>query len=160
MYDLWHEVGHIIEDAESESFAVIEEEIPASDDPHEQHAMSIAGDVILDGKADDLAHRAMDLVDSNVPRLDRVVARVAREARVSVGALANHLAFRIAQDSDGKINWWGAAAKFQAKENDPWQTARDILLEHVDFGRLNPGDRDLLVRALSDAALSVDSANG
>lgn len=149
-YDLWHEIGHIADDPDSESFAFIEEAIPPTDDPRERAAMAIAGDVVLDGKADQLAERAMELVDNNVPLLARVVPRVAADAGVSPGALANHLAYRIAQDSHGKINWWGSAMKLQRVDRDPWLTARDVLIEHLDFGRLNPADRDLLVRALSE----------
>lgn len=154
-YDLWHEIGHIVDDPDSDAFGFVEEAVPPADDPREQAAMELAGDVVLGGRADELAERAMELVGNNVLILDRVLSRVATSGGVSVGALANHLAFRISQDSDGRINWWGSAAKHQRVDRDPWLTARDVLLEHLDFGRLNPADRELLVRALSQPAVKT-----
>ena len=160
LYDLWHEVAHVVDESEGERFAIVEDEIPAAQDPKEQRAMAIAGDVVLDGRADELALRAMALVHDDVRMLSRVVPRVANEAGVATGALANHLAFRIAQDSDGKINWWGSAAKLQRTSNKPWTLARDILLEHIDFSAINASDRDILARALAESAdeLAVSEA--
>ena len=45
---------------------------------------------------------------------------------------------------------WGAATNLQEAGPDPWQTARDLLLEQAHFDRLNDVDRTLLLQALSD----------
>lgn len=40
---------------------------------------------------------------------------------------------------------------------DPWQTARDFLLERANFGRLNEVDRNLLMQALSEVGTLLKS---
>lgn len=159
-FDLSHEIGHIADEPPGDEFEILEEEVPPADDPREQRAMAFAADVLLGGEADALAERAMARVDDDVRRLARAVPAVAREADVPAGVLANHLAFRIAQDSDGKINWWGSAAKLQAADGDPWRIARDVFLECADLGRVNPADRDLLTRALEDPGPVAAGAAG
>jgi hypothetical protein len=60
------------------------------------------------------------------------------------------MAFRLSLQGE---NWWGTATNLQAQDTDytdPWQTARDFLLERANFGRLNEVDRNLLLQALSD----------
>jgi len=153
MYDALHEGGHLADEGDSESFAIIEEEIPRPEDPVEQRAASFAADVLLDGRADELAERAVDLANGNVRFLEQAARRVAKEAEVPLGALANHLAFRIAQDTADEpeqINWWGTAARLQAQSHDPWRIARDLFLEHADLSVLNEADRDILVRGLKE----------
>jgi hypothetical protein len=75
-----------------------------------------------------------------------VVPKVAREANVDMGALANYMAFRLAlQDA---ADWWGAAANLQPTGPNPWKQARDIFLERADLSRVNPADRELIMQAL------------
>jgi hypothetical protein len=82
-----------------------------------------------------------------VSLLKNVVQRVAAREKVSVGALANHMAFRLWQDE--VTNWWGAAANLQEPNVGPWQIARDTFLQHADFESLSDVDRNLLQQALS-----------
>lgn len=150
-FDMLHECGHIIQEPASESFSIIEDEVPSADDPAERKATHFAAEVVLDGRADELAERAVGLASGNVQFLERAAARVAAEAGVPIGALANFLAFRIAEDTADEprqINWWATAARLQRQTDDPWRIARDIFLEHADLTLLNQEDRELLIRSL------------
>lgn len=40
--------------------------------------------------------------------------------------------------------------KEDTDSSDPWEIARDILLEKINFGKLNQIDINLLMQALSD----------
>jgi len=152
-HDSLHEGSHIIDHGSDEAFSVIENEVPSPEEPAEERAARFAADVVLDGRADELAELAVDRANNEVSFLKRSVPQVAHDTAVSVGALANYLAFRISKetaDTPRPINWWGTAAKLQRQTKDPWDIARNVFLEHADLSRLNPSDRDLLVRALVD----------
>lgn len=110
-------------------------------------ATQFAGDVVLAGRAEELAERCVQAARGSVERLKATVPRVAARENVPADALANYMAFRLALQG---INWWGAATNLQATGPDPWQIARDFLLEQENFERLNDVDHHLLLRALSD----------
>jgi len=103
--------------------------------------------VVLAGRAEELAELCVQAAQGSVERLKAVVPRVAAREHVPADALANYMAFRLALQ---RINWWGAATNLQEAGPDPWQTARDLLLEQAHFDRLNDVDRTLLLQALSD----------
>lgn len=151
LFDLLHELWHAAEEPDREQLTVIEQGFGDTDwkeAPEEAEAMEFAGEVILDGRADDLAEKAVKEAGGAVERLSRAVPRVAQREGVLTGALANYLAFRLAGEND--INWWGAATNLQEEDGDPFEIARDILLEHLELERLSAPDRDLLMRGLSD----------
>ena len=56
-----------------------------------------------------------------------------------------YLAFRLAMQGE---QWWGTANNLQRPDANPWEIARDLLLERVDFTRLAESDRGVLERAL------------
>ena len=107
-----------------------------------------AGDVVLNGRAEELVQMCVEAAKESVERLKKVVPQIANRENVSVDSLANYMAFRLS--SFNGINWWGAATNLQATDQNPWQIARDFLLERSNFGRLNEVDRNLLLQALSD----------
>ena len=151
LIDLLHESFHALDKPEEEEFSVIEESEMSdarrlSDD--EREATEFAGDVVFDGRAEDLAELCAHIAGGSIPRLKTVVRQVARQEGVSVGALANYIAFRLS--TDGK-DWWGTAQNLQESGDNPWKIARDILIERLDFNRMNPIDRELLSRALADS---------
>lgn len=151
LYDLLHELRHAAEEPDRERLAVIEVGFGATnwkEAPEEVEAMEFAGDVILDGRADELAEQVVEEAGGSVERLSWAVPRVAQREGVLTGALANYVAFRLAEESH--INWWGAATNLQEKGGDPFEIARDVFLDRVTFERLSPPDRDLLVRGLTD----------
>jgi N-glycosylase/DNA lyase len=118
--------------------------------------MQFAGDVVLDGRAETIAERAVDAAAGQLQRLKMVVPNVAAREGVEVDSLANFLAYRLAQQGE---NWWGAANNLQ-RHGDPWRTARDVLVERIEFGRLNPIDRQLLLAALRARAPEPTSSVG
>ena len=109
-------------------------------------ASQFAGDVMLDGKADELARDCVARSRMKVPLLKSVVPKVAKTRGVSVGALANYLAFRLSTQG---VNWWGAAANLQREDGDPWATAREVFVERHPYRIDDEVDRALLDRALN-----------
>lgn len=151
-FDLAHELSHAADHASGRRplpEGVIDDETVAgwADDPEEQRANRYAARVLLGPSADELAENATERAGRLVPRLKAAVARTAAAAGVSPAALANYVAFRLAQQG---IDWWGAASNMQGRDEDPWRVARDVLLARVDFGLLDEQARGLLVQSLSE----------
>ena len=146
--DLLHEFFHAAQKQDLEEHPVIEEnEMSPSrrNSAEEQAASRFAGDVMLDGRAEQLAQQCVEKAENSVERLKNAVPIVARNAQVAVDALANYMAFRLSLQG---INWWGTANNLQADTGAQISTPRDLLLETANLGLLNPIDRDLLLRAL------------
>jgi transcriptional regulator with XRE-family HTH domain/Zn-dependent peptidase ImmA (M78 family) len=148
LFDLLHELFHAAQSPEANSLEVIEadetsEERRNSDE--EIAAGMFAGDVILDGKAEELAQACVSAAHNSVELLKGIVPKIAEKNAVSVGALANYMAFRLSWQG---INWWGAAANLQAKDSDPWVIARDVFITRFPYEMDNELDRQLLDRAL------------
>jgi transcriptional regulator with XRE-family HTH domain/Zn-dependent peptidase ImmA (M78 family) len=148
LFDLLHEMFHAGQRPEAETLEVIEADETSAErrnSDEEIAASQFAGDVVLDGKAETLAQACVRAARSSVERLKSVVPTIANEHRVSVGALANYLAFRLSWQG---VNWWGAAANLQAEDGDPWTIARDVFVERFPYDIDNELDRQLLDRAL------------
>lgn len=148
-FDGLHEFRHAGEAPEQDTFSVLEADEQDQEHwrkPEEWAASQYAGNVLLDGRAEDLAHRCAAMAGGSIPRLKSVVPQVASQANVPVGALANYVAWRLALEGQ---NWWGAATALQAGGTDPWVVARDLLLQRTDMDRLNEVDRGLLMQALA-----------
>lgn len=79
--------------------------------------------------------------------LKGALPRVAQDYNINVGALANHMAYRLAEQHE---SWWGAAHNLQDGGKNPFEVARDVLLEYTNLYRLSEFDRALLQRALND----------
>lgn len=114
----------------------------------EQLCSQFAGDVALDGRADDLVEMCVEASSGKVQLLTSVVPKIAAREGVSVGSLANYLAYRLWQDE--VTNWWGAAENLQVKAGNPWGVAKDIFLKNINWRRLSEPDRILLQQAISD----------
>jgi Zn-dependent peptidase ImmA (M78 family) len=151
--DLLHELWHAAQEPELDERTVIEESETAQErreSQEEKTATRFAGHIVLGGRAEELVKLCEEEAGKSIERLKRVVPLVAARENVSVASLANYMAFRLSLQGE---NWWGAATNLQAEDTDytdPWQTARDFLLERANFGRLNEVDRNLLLQALSD----------
>lgn len=154
LYDLLHELKHVASHLSDKHPAIVEgsEISPVSDQyrdsDEEWEASEFASDVILFGRADELAQQCVEMAQGSVEQLKSAVQRVAAIEHVPVDALANYLAFRLM--TGNKINWWGAANNLQTTDPPPWRTARDLLLGRIKLDRLNSQDRGLLLRALSE----------
>ena len=125
---------HVVELVEEE--AILTEESAAS---------QFAGDVMLDGKAEELADECVAQAENRVERLKNAVRRIAEKREVSVDSLANYLAFRLSKQG---LNWWEEAASLQHEAQDPWTIARDVFLERHPRCIEDETDRFLLERAL------------
>ena len=143
-FDLLHEIGHIIEGIDGSDGGVIDAD-ESSTDPSEEAANSFVGDVLLDGRAEELVQLCVNQAQGSVERLKSAVPRVASSQNVDTSALANYLAFRLSMQD---INWWGTATNLQTIDVDPWSVCRDVLIERCDLAVLNPLDRELFNQAL------------
>lgn len=148
LFDLLHELFHAGQRPEADTLEVIEADETSTErrnSDEEIAASQFAGEVVLDGKAETLAQACVQAARNSVERLKSVVPTIAAKNAVSVGALANYLAFRLSWQG---VNWWGAAANLQAEDGDPWTVARDVFVERFPYDIDNDLDRQLLDRAL------------
>ena len=154
LHDLLHEYFHAATNPDLEEHPIIEEsEMSPSrrESEDEQAASQFAGDVMLDGRAEELAEECVAAAKGSVERLKSAVVRVANEKHVAVDVLANYMAFRLSLQG---INWWGAASNLQPDGTEMLRTPREVLLGHVNLVQLNPIDRSLLLRALEPQVLA------
>ncbi len=147
LVDALHELRHAGQHPDAPDFAVIERDPGVDRSADEVDATRFAGDVVLDGRAEAIAGRAVQAAGKSVERLKRVVPDVAAREGVDADALANYLAFRLSLQG---LNWWGAANNLQRPGSDPFGTVRDTFLERADLARVNPLDRQLLLGGLRD----------
>jgi hypothetical protein len=150
LHDLLHEAHHAGSEPDKREFAWLDDELMPVErrrSPEEKRATRFAGDVQLDGRAEDLARECVAAAGKKAERLKGIVPKVAKAHRVSTGALANYLAWRLAMDD---INWWGAAANLQETDEEPRRIVRDFLVPRLDWSQLDRLDRELLARALQE----------
>ncbi len=148
LHDLIHEMFHAGQNPNAPTLEVIEADETSSErrnSPEEIAATQFAGDVALDGKAEEIAQASVNAAQGSVGRLKGVLPAVAARYGVDTGLLANYMAFRLSWQD---INWWGAAANLQKRDHDPWTVARDVFLERFPFDVESEIDRQLLERAL------------
>jgi Zn-dependent peptidase ImmA (M78 family) len=148
LYDLLHELFHAAQDPDRPTLEIIEADensLERRNSDEEVAAAQFAGDVVLDGHAEEIAQVCVDRARGSVERLKGVVPDVAKQFGLDIGALANYLAFRLSWQD---INWWGAASNLQKDEDNPWTVARDVFLERFPFNIPSDIDRKLLSRAL------------
>ena len=150
LHDLFHEVYHAGQEPELPQRTTIETGDSPLDWrllPEERAATRFASEVVLDGRAEELAQLCVKETRGNLEWLKNVVPRVAAKAGVRADALANYMAFRLSLHGQ---DWWATATTLQAVDSDPWKVARDVFLEHANFTPVDELDRKLLERALSD----------
>lgn len=148
LHDLLHEYFHAAQNPDLEEHPVIEENEMSPnrrDSAEEKAASRFAGNVVLDGRAEELIEQCVAAAKGRVELLKSVVPGVAQKGRVQVDALANYMAFRLSLQG---INWWGTANNLQSDGSSAMCTPRDLLLQRIQLSLLNPVDRDLLLRAL------------
>jgi hypothetical protein len=153
LFDLLHELWHIGQEPDKDELSVIEESETAlarRESEEEQAASQYAGDVVLEGRAEDLVQVCIQQAGMDVKLIKKFLPLVAKREGVSVASLANYMAFRLSIEG---FNWWGAATNLQEGDGDPWRVAREIFLEHVDLSGLNEFDRNLLEQALTEDSL-------
>ena len=146
VFDLLHEVGHALEEPTEGDYGVVDDD-PEADEDAEVAANQFAGDVLLDGHAEELAQYSVEAAKGRVDYLKAAVPRVAGRHGIEVANLANYLAYRLSLQN---INWWGTATNLQVHGSDPWLVARDQFFRCTDLNDLDPIDRSLLSQALAD----------
>jgi|GEM_PF-206931 len=154
LFDLLHEYFHAAFNPDLEEHPVIEEGEMSPlrrQSEEEQAASRFAGDVLLDGRAEELAQSCVTAAKGSVERLKSAVVKVSKQEAISVDILANYMAFRLSLQD---INWWGAANNLQQEGFAVLHSPREILLHHVDLTKLAPVDRNLLLRALESVVLA------
>jgi transcriptional regulator with XRE-family HTH domain len=150
LLDLLHELWHAAQEPERAERTVVEEGDIAQerqDSPEEKTATRFGEQILLNGRQKELVEMCTKEAKGSIERLKNAVFKVAAREKVLVGALADHMAYRLSLQGE---NWWGAATNLQTEGIEPWQIARDVLLEKINFEILNDVDQTLLIRALSD----------
>ena len=146
LFDLIHEVWHATQETQKEDRSVIEINENCQDIyESEEDASRFAGDVILQGRAEELVQMCVDEAQEKVEWLKSALPKVAKREKVSLDALANYMAFRLSLQD---INWWGTANNLQTKGEPPFNIARDILLTRVNLSKLSLYDRELVLQAM------------
>jgi transcriptional regulator with XRE-family HTH domain/dephospho-CoA kinase len=154
LHDLLHEYFHAANKPDLEEHPIIEESEMAPsrrESEEELSASQFAGDVMLGGRAEELAEECAKSARGSVEKLKSAVVRVAKHNNVAVDVLANYMAFRLSLQG---INWWGAANNLQSDGTPTVRTPREILLSRANLVELNPIDRSLLLRALEPQVLA------
>jgi transcriptional regulator with XRE-family HTH domain len=148
LHDMLHELRHAAEEPEADDLAFIDYEALSKENGSssaETLASTFAGDVMLDGRAEELAEKCETEAGGSIERLKAVVPLVATREGVPVAALANYMAFRLSLQG---ASWWGAATNLQVSDVDPWRATRERALSHLDLTRLDEAERTVLLRAL------------
>lgn len=150
LFDLLHELRHAAERPDDLEFEVIEG-AETSDERRlsreEQMCSWFAGQVSLDGRAEDLVKLALESAGGDLRGLKSAVETIALAEDLDAGALANYAAFRLSLQGR---NWWGAAANLQDVAYDPLQVAREVFFDRFAFESLGNADLHLLTLALHD----------
>jgi hypothetical protein len=154
LFDLLHELRHAGGHPEAKEFEVIEASETSDErrnSKDEQEASWFAGQVALDGKAEDFVNESLAIAENDLRRLKRAVEVVATRQQVSASQLANYMAFRLSLQGE---NWWGVASNIQDKSYDPLVHAREVFFECFSFKDLSQSDSELLSLALHDEGFS------
>lgn len=155
LHDLLHELFHAGEKPEEKERSVVEEPETSAErreSDEEVEATQFAADVVLAGRAEELVKLCVQATKRSkgpgrLQLLKSELPNVAARENVPVDSLANYMAFRLSLQGE---NWWGAAMNLQRTDENPWQIARDVLLERTNFSRLMGIDKDLMMQALTD----------
>lgn len=148
LYDLAHELGHVILHLLNERDMVIEaEEIaPFQNSDEEKEANKFSNELLFAGRAEELTQKSVSKARHDMKKLKGAVYEIASTEQVSPDTLANYIAYRLSKSD--KINWWGTAKNLQITEPSPFEIAQQVFYEHVNMERLNAMDRELVERAL------------
>lgn len=149
LFDLVHEIGHVIRNLDAVGSILEEDEItPFDDELVESEANDFASDLLFSGRAEALAELAADRAQGKVENLKSAVIQIASEERFPLDLFANYLAFRLYAANN--INWWGTANNLQISEPSPFEIARKVFHEKVDLEQLDGDDRNMLLRAIEN----------
>jgi transcriptional regulator with XRE-family HTH domain len=148
LFDLFHEFWHIIQiQSGSDSGGFEMEDIgDGGKSKEETDANRFAGATLLGKNPSKLVNMCIREAQHDPLNLKSAVRTIAARERVSIGALANCVAYRLSAERG--ISWWGQAESLQESKVDTGKIARDILLANIDFSRLPEPELDILRKAL------------
>jgi hypothetical protein len=150
LYDLLHEIAHIACEHVTTDAALLEDKEISPEkrnDETEDEANEWAEDALFDGDSEQIEQACVAASKGKLQKLKAVLPDVARRFHINLGGLANYMAYRLAAQGE---DWWGTANNLQRDSTDPFDEARDILLQRVNFQHLSSTDRELLMRALTE----------
>lgn len=152
MIDALHEFYHTLQEPQTADLGVIEQQEILVEPirvfaEEERNATWFAVNVVLNGHAEDMVQECITEAQGQVEFLKKTVPRVAERYGVSIGVLANYLAYRLSMQ---EINWWGTAHNLQSNDSDPWLIARNIFLQKTNISQLDEGNQDMIMQALSE----------
>lgn len=148
-FDLLHEFRHTGEQPDMQSFVVIEADETSEErlnSDSERQASMFAGNVLLNGRSEELVVEILKLSKRKVPGFKSAVERIASRHKMPTAGLANYLAFRLSLQGQ---NWWPTASNLQ-EHGEPVDIARRIMFENIDLSYLSNLERDVLMRSQSD----------
>jgi transcriptional regulator with XRE-family HTH domain len=149
MIDILHELWHAAQNQELPEHGYVEADPRSSayaDSVDEEIATDFAADVLLEGRAEDIAQQCARVSNKRLEWLKSTVVKVARSNKIREDVLANYLAYRLAQEGE---DWWATASVLQRSSHDPWELVRDIALTRIQWSQLCPPDRELLAKSLA-----------
>ncbi len=148
-FDLLHELWHSGQEPDSPERTVLEPDEGATGEnlsDEEKTASRFAAAVMLNGRGPELAEECLREANYDMRRLKVAVGRIALKEGISVDALANYMAFRLAVEQNQ--NWWGTASRLQ-EDGNPWSIVRNVFFERADLTKLAEPDRELVSQALT-----------
>jgi transcriptional regulator with XRE-family HTH domain len=147
MHDALHEGYHASQQPDMPNRVVVDVDLLDTSNPEEVDANTFASDVLLNGEANSLVKEVAKVAGGFGPNLKTAVQQVATRHAVSIGALANHLAW-VLERQDRPLNWWGTAHNLQKDATTELAYARDIAFQRLQAPSEPNTDVDLLFRAL------------
>lgn len=151
MFDLMHELFHAIDERGEQNFQAIELDGTAPERREadiELRANNFAGNVLLNGRAEELYNQVILASSGKVPFIKRNVKIVAKSQGVSQGVLANYAAFRL--HNDRGVAWWGAASNLQSGNRDAYSVTQSVFREKCSFVRMSNLDRHIVELATTE----------
>jgi transcriptional regulator with XRE-family HTH domain/Zn-dependent peptidase ImmA (M78 family) len=153
LFDLAHEIYHVLHHLSTEQRGIVEEEeIGSSHTEEEQAASEFAIEFLLGSNPHAIAEKAVALAHGRVEHLKGVLPDLAEAEGVDLGVLANYMARRL---EDQGINFWGAATNLQLGGEDPHSLALSLLDERLSWELLEEDERLLLEGALNEEVSEV-----
>jgi transcriptional regulator with XRE-family HTH domain len=149
LFDLIHELFHAVASPDGD-FTILEADETSTErrqSREEMRANRFAAEVLTGGQLRHLTDAIVERAQGSVPRLKLATTKIAEEAGLPVGLLANLLAQRLAEEPSN-VDWWATAASLQSKDDAPWKVVRDCFLENARVEALDRVERDILLQLM------------
>lgn len=150
IFDLLHELYHALVHLVNEDEMILEADDispgSANDDPKENEANSFASQVVFNGNPEAYVKEVVTLAKGKTELLKNAVEQIASKHHLRKDSLANYLAYRLAYQGS---SWWGTAEGLQETIPQPYEVAREVLLENINWNKLGSIDYNLLANALN-----------